>query len=156
MADIGAGVWAVAGALLLLLLLAVLVGPRVGRTLSRGRRQAERLHATIAAGEERPDVLLDGRAGVRRCFVVTVVNDGDRAVHHVVVDCRLGEAAATSVAFGNQLSFHVWRTVAPRGEPLIWRPEFTLPADDARLLSGRRPPGSHVGVHRRTGLRVAT
>lgn len=44
------------------------------------------------------------------------------------------------MAYGNQLPFCVWRTLAPQQPPKTWTPEFTIADDDARLLSGRRPP----------------
>jgi len=129
--------WAAVGALLLS---AGLLAPSVRQRLSPGRRQAGRVRVSIAAGEDHADVLPDGSAGLRRVYVVQVVNDGDQPVHDVLIECLVGTAAESKLAFGNQLPFHVWRVVAPQGEPLTWRPEFTLPVDDARLLSGRRPP----------------
>lgn len=118
--------------------------PSMRQRLSRGRRQAERVRVSIAADEDRADVLPDGSAGLRRVYVVQVVNDGDLPVHDVLVECLVGTAAESKLAFGNQLSFHVWRIVPPRQEVPTWTPEFTLPVRDAKLLSGRRPPSLTV------------
>ncbi len=108
--------------------------------LRRGRRQANAVDATITEADVSHDLLPDGGAAVRRRYVVDVVNQGDRPVHDVVIECFVGRAAAKKVAFGNQLMFHVWPTLAAGEEGAPWRPEFTLPSEDARLLSGRRPP----------------
>lgn len=108
--------------------------------LRRGRRQANAVDATITEADVSHDLLPDGGAAVRRRYVVEVVNQGDRPVHDVVIECFVGRAAAKKVAFGNQLMFHVWRTLAAGEEGAPWSPEFTLPSKDARLLSGRRPP----------------
>jgi len=129
--------WAAVGALLLA---GGLMAPSVRQRLSPGRRQAGRVRVSIAAGEDRADVLRDGSAGLRRLYLVQVVNDGDQPVHDVLVECLVGTAAESKLAFGNQLPFHVWRIVPPRQEVPTWTPEFTLPVDDAKRLSGRRPP----------------
>jgi hypothetical protein len=127
-----------------LLLVAGLLAPSIRRRLSRGRRQADLVRVSIAAGEDRADVLPDGSAGLRRVYIVQVVNDGDQPVHDVLVECLVGRAAESKLAFGNQLPFHVWRIVPPQREAPTWTPEFTLPLDDAKLLSGRRPPSLKV------------
>jgi hypothetical protein len=127
-----------------LLLVAGLLAPSIRRRLSRGRRQADLVRVSIAAGEDRADVLPDGSAGLRRVYIVQVVNDGDQPVHDVLVECLVGRAAESKLAFGNQLPFHVWRIVPPQREAPTWTPEFTLPLDDAKLLSGRRPPSLQV------------
>ena len=134
-------VWATLGAVVLG---AGLLVPSIRQRFSRGRRQAERVRVSIAAGEDRPDVLPDGSPGLRRAYVVQVANDGDQPVHDLLVECLVGTAAESKLAFGNQLSFHVWRIVPPRQEAQTWTPEFTLPVDDAKLLSGRRPPSLTV------------
>ena len=92
--------WAALGALVLG---AGALIPPIRQRLSRGRRQAERVRVSIAAGEDRADVLPDGSAGLRRVYVVQVVNDGDRPVHDVLVECLVGTAAESKLAFGNQL-----------------------------------------------------
>jgi hypothetical protein len=129
--------WAALG---VLLVVAGLLAPSIRRRLSHGQRQAERVRVSIAAGEDRADVLPDGSAGLRRVYVVQLVNEGDQPVHDVLVECLVGTAAESKLAFGNQLPFHVWRFVPAQREAEIWMPEFTLPVDDAKLLSGRRPP----------------
>jgi hypothetical protein len=131
-------------AVVAVLLVAGLLAPWIRRRLSRGRQQADLVRVTIAAGEDRADVLPDGTAGLRRVYVVQVVNDGDQPVHDVLVECLVGTAAESKVAFGNQLPFHVWRIVPPQRVSQSWTPEFTLPLDDAKLLSGRRPPSLKV------------
>lgn len=60
MADYDVVVWTGLG---VLLFLALLVAPHVGRVLAPGRRQAKRVHVSIAAADERDDVLPDGSAG---------------------------------------------------------------------------------------------
>ena len=122
------------------LVMAGLLAPTAIRALSRGRRQAERVRVSIAAGEDRAEVLADGSSGLRRTTIVQVVNDGDQPVNDVLVECLVGTAAESKLAFGNQRPFHVWRMVAPKREPEIWTPAFTLPVEHARMLSGRRPP----------------
>ena len=69
-------------------------------------------------------MLPDGTAGLRRVYVVQVVNDGDQPVHDVLVECLVGTAAESKVAFGNQLPFHVWRIVPPQRVSQSWTPEF--------------------------------
>jgi hypothetical protein len=123
-----------------LLPVAALLAPSIRRRLAQGRRQADLVRVSIAAGGERAERLPDGSAGLRRLYIVQVVNDGDQPVHDVLVECLVGTAAESKLVFGNQLPFHVWRMVAAQREAQTWTPEFTLPVGDAKLLSGRRPP----------------
>ena len=136
MADYDVVGWAGLG---VLLFLALLVAPQVGRVLAPGRRQAKRVQTQHRRSGRARRCASRWFGGVRRRYVITVVNGGERPVYDVVVGCLLGPAAA-SVAYGNQLPFCVWRTLAPQQPPKTWTPEFTIADDDARLLSGRRPP----------------
>lgn len=81
--------------------------------LRRGRRQANAVDATITEADVSHDLLPDGGAAVRRRYVVEVVNQGDRPVHDVVIECFVGRAAAKKGGFRQPAD--VPRLAHPRG-----------------------------------------